>query len=181
MKIALSAGHFPEEPGADYLGFIEHNEAVLWVERLSVLFGNLGDVVPTGHLEDKVAYIKNIRPSIALEVHFNSATDAAGNHIGKGCETLFCPGSVASMHVAEAVQGRLSRVMGKNRGVREGYYHEDPQQPVLYFLRELDKADIPAIIIEPEFVHHYSRIQSKRNEACGAIFSAITDVLRGDF
>ena len=178
MKIMVSAGHYPTRPGACYKGFCEHDEAVLWADRVTMLLGNIGQRVPEGILKNKIDFIKHRNPSLAIEIHFNAAKDEHGVNVGHGCEVLYCPGSSSGKFIATHVQERLVSVMGnRDRGVKEGWYRMRKELGPDFFLV---KTPCPAIVIEPEFIHFQERIQTKRNEACGAIATAIIEVLRGD-
>jgi len=116
--IFISAGHYPASPGATCDRFIEHDEAALWanimVHKLGIDDGNL---VPTGTLKSKVDYINNrIMPKdIAIEIHFNSAM-SKGKHVGRGCETLYYPGSESGKHIATLCQDALAITFPPSRG-----------------------------------------------------------------
>jgi len=165
----LSAGHFPLAPGAAWKGFVEHAEAVLWVQEIARWLPS-AVLVPTGRLEQKVAFInaRADRHSVAVEIHFN----AGPNHRGQGCETLYAPGSKRGMLIAQEVQNELARHFAPNRGVKPGWLQADPSKGVLYFLRATRPA---AIILEPEFIYHADLIRAKRAECC----QSLAKVLRG--
>ena len=170
--IFVSAGHHAQKPGASYNGFSEFDEAVVWSERMADKLGEFGILVPHGVLKDKVEFINSRSPSnsIALEVHFNSAKDSNGNHIGRGCETLYYPGSKKGEQLAKLVNDAIAEVFEPNRGIKEGWYRANKKNGPVFFLA---KTDCPAIIIEPDFIHRKELIQAGREEACTKIVDAL--------
>ena len=177
MTLFISAGHYPAKPGAGYEGFYEHDEAVLWRDRIfEALFNSSPDdiasPVPVGVLKEKVAYINNRSQdnSLALEVHFNAARDADNKPIGRGCETLYMPGSASGKRLAELVNGALAEHFKPDRGVKEGWYRMDPKHGPDFFLR---RTRCPSVIIEPDFIHRKQRIVEHRDECCKAIAEAL--------
>ena len=178
--IFISAGHYPQRPGACYHEFCEHSEAVRWAfETHAILKKSVGDrvvIVPTGTLRAKTAFI-NVYPfegaSICAEIHFNSAMKD-GRHIGEGCETLFMPESQKGAYMANAVQEALVEKGGyRDRGIKEGWYRMNRLNGANYFL---SKTLYPAVIIEPEFIQHVERIQSTRGAGCEAIAESLLNV-----
>lgn len=165
----ISAGHFPRAPGAAWKGFVEHTEAVLWVQELARRLPS-AVVVPSGTLESKVAFInaRSQKESLAVEVHFN----AGPNHSGKGSETLYAPGSRRGALVAEEMQDALAEHFTPSRGIKPGWFQQNPSQPALYFLRATKPT---AIIIEPEFIYHADLIREKRSACC----DSLAKVMRG--
>lgn len=184
--ILLSAGHYPESPGAcwparasgDTPVLCEHEEAMRWVNTIQYHIRNqmAVDIVPTGPLEKKVEIINEIargnRPVLLVaEIHFNSC----GGCGAKGSETLYCQGSVKGKRAAQTVQYRLGGIMLPDRGVKEGWYRMDKpgvvdypgdvegDEKIDYFLRETDPI---ALIIEPEFIHNRNMIHAYRDLAC---------------
>lgn len=185
--IFLSPGHHPSKPGAVFNGFAEHDEAVRWVECLYAHLASGSAVkVPALPLTQKVPFINSrLTPaSIAVEVHFNAAKiwkDENGNdkvdegemvNVGRGCETLFFPGSVEGEELAIAVQTSMAGVLPPNRGVKEGWYRMDPKFGPDYFL---EKTKCPSIIIEPEFIHRKELIQTNMERCCAVISDALED------
>lgn len=172
-KVFLAAGHYPAQPGAGHEGFFEHDEAVRWVARLLALDDEATGfivAVPTGDLKSKVRFVnQRTQPGdIAVEIHFNAATDAAGQRIGDGCVTLYNPGSELGRALAEDVQKALCAAMqNRDRGVVEGWYRGNRERGGYYFL---ERTDCPAVILEPEFIHHKDVITGRREAACQALY-----------
>jgi N-acetylmuramoyl-L-alanine amidase len=161
--IFISAGHHPSAPGATYERFVEHDEAVIWAEIMVDGLGDNGALVPTGVLKSKVDYINSriMDGDVAIEIHFNSAMKD-GEHVGRGSETLYYPGSEDGEELAETVQSALREVFPPDRGIKEGWYHMDPERGADFFLA---KTKCPALIIEPDFVHRSDLIIERRHEA----------------
>lgn len=168
--ILVSAGHRPEARGACYQTFCEWNEAMLWASRIVQILNHEALLVPTGHLRQKVEFINARRPAVAIEIHFNSAVDRGGNHIGEGCETLYMPGSARGRALAEHVHAAYAPLFPPDRGIKEGWYRMDPANGPDYFLRA---TSCPALILEPDFIHRQSDIQGNRVAACEAIAHAL--------
>ncbi len=172
----ISAGHYPIAPGAKWERFIEHDEAVLWADALHTAV-NDSIMVPTGPLRDKVSFINHrILPGdIAIEIHFNAARDRHGDPIGRGCESLYYPGSDRGELLAWSCQNALAPLFPPSRGAREGWYRMDPNRGPDFFL---SRTKCTAVIIEPEFVHRYELIQRFRNAAVDALAVALIDFMR---
>ena len=170
--IFVSAGHHAIKPGASFDGFCEFDEAELWADLIVKNLGDLALRVPSGVLRDKIEYINNRDPvkSIAIEVHFNAAVDAEGKNIGRGCETLYYPGSKDGKVLAEYCNDALSLVFEPNRGIKQGWYRMNPKNGPDFFLA---KTNCPAAIIEPEFIHHKQTIQENRKAACDYLSEAL--------
>jgi hypothetical protein len=168
--IFISAGHHPAAPGATFDRFVEHDEAVLWCEDLA---NGLTESmqVPVGVLKDKVNFINSrvMDGDVALEIHFNSAK-LNGEHVGRGSETLYYPGSEAGKALAESIQSAIAAIFEPDRGVKEGWYHMDPTRGADFFLA---KTKCPAVIIEPEFVHRHDLIRSGRDAAIEALIEVL--------
>lgn len=184
--ILVSIGHNPYKKGARYGDFFEFDEASRWVPLIVNALGSKGMAVPAGKLPDKVDFINAHQPELAIECHFNSfqqwkdlnhdgkMTEDEMFHTGKGCETLYYPGSAKGKKLAMIVQESLSQIFFPDRGVREGYYRENPNNPPDYFLA---KTHCPAVIIEPDFIHRKDIIQQNRDAACQAIAGALLTAL----
>ena len=174
--IFISAGHYPSAPGAKWERFVEHDEAVFWA---AMLVGRIGIkrsmLVPTGVLKTKVDFINEriMNGDIAVEIHFNAARDKNNNPVGKGCETLYYPGSEKGLAIAEAIQQVLSTIFPPNRGAKEGWYRMDPSRGADFFLA---KTKCPSIIVEPEFVHRSEIIQEKREDAVAAMSTILMEL-----
>lgn len=176
--ILISAGHHPSAPGAKLGDFVEHDEAMLWVVEIARYLGTRGLVVPPGTLAKKVEFINRHDPSATVEIHFNDAwKDKNGDgmvqddeHVGKGCETLYMPGSERGRSLAEALHGPLAALFPPDRGVKEGWYRMDPKRGPDFFL---SRTACPAVIVEPDFVENAERLRKFRPVACAAIASAL--------
>ena len=177
--IYVSAGHHSEKRGACYEGFCEHEEAKVWVSLIANMLGFNAMVVPVGVLKDKVNFIneRSVKNDIAIEIHFNSAIDGEGNHVGKGSETLYYPSSERGHRIAEVVQQELSLIFSPDRGVKEGYYQMNPNRGVDFFLA---RTVCTSLIIEPDFIHRRSIIERDREDGCNAIAEALKLVYRMD-
>lgn len=165
--ILVSAGHHPYAKGATYENFNEHDEAKIWVSLITNHLGHRGMSVPVGVLRDKVSFINGIEDAeCAIEIHFNSAVNSDGEHIGNGSETLYYPNSVKGKELAEKIQDKLSIIYEPNRGVKEGWYKMNPSLGADFFLK---RTKCTSLIIEPEFVHHHEKIIEARNAGCKII------------
>ncbi len=172
--ICLSAGHHPTKPGACFGAFCEHDEAVRWVDIVCQIIGDDAIRVPPGVLKDKVEFINARLPLLAVEIHFNAAVDADGNSVGQGCETLYYPNSEIGKDYAGIIQRHLAPVFPPDRGIKEGWYRMDPKRGPDYFLR---KTRCPAIIVEPEFIHHRDTISQHRLAGCQALAEALREII----
>ena len=174
IRVAVSAGHYPDSVGACHEGFCEYPETEIWQGLLACALAAKGievyKVDPTG-LGKKVSSLNAQNCALAIEIHFN----ACGGCGASGAETLYYPGSVKGKHAAELVQVRLCAAMGnRDRGVKEGWYQMNPAKGPDYFLRT---TNCTALIVEPEFVDHPDKIKSKRAPACNAMAEGIVDAL----
>lgn len=166
--IALSAGHTLKAPGATHEGFSEYPETLIWRDLLAFLLERRGYTVhriEPARSRDKVAEVNALRADLFLETHFNGGPAQAA-----GSETLYCPGSVKGESAARAIQKRLAPLFPPDRGVKEGWYRQKVGGKRVYVL---DKTNCPAVIVEPEFVHHRDAIQSNADRACEAIAAGI--------
>ena len=190
VVIVLSAGHYPESPGAcfpdDNVNWCEHAEASNWVNRIAVTLRDQKavHVVPHATLRSKVEWIndlcKRVPVKLAVEIHFNS--DVGKHQIGS--ETLYCPGSPRGKTMANIVQDAMARVFPPNRGAKEGWYRQDKtghggcvgdvdgDEKVDYFLRA---TNCPALIVEPEFIYNRTIIESGRDDACRVLADALLE------
>lgn len=160
--IALSPGHYAESQGVEYGGVTEYAIACSWVDmitsKLSVSF-----MVAKGTLKEKCKDINARGCSLAIEIHFNRAVDADGTPIGKGCETLYCPGSEKGKMLAESVHGILSKFYFPDRGIKEGWYRQDKTRGPVFFLSQ---TKCPSVIIEAEFIHRMDEIRQSEAAFC---------------
>jgi len=183
--VLISAGHYPGKPGAVFGDLVEHTEAMLWRDGIiRALVGHVSVApVPVGVLREKVAFINLVAPKLAVEIHFNDAwvdRNADGEiqddeHVGRGSESLYMPGSADGKLAATILQDRLSVIFPPNRGAKEGWYRMDPKYGPDFFLA---RTICPAVIIEPEFVGNAEAIRNNRSAGCSAIASGIIDTIR---
>ena len=182
--ICISGGHNATKTGANSQGFSEYPETFLWAECIVEELRKLdlpAHLVSTGGLRHKVDEINDTQPTMAVEIHFN----ADPSHKGRGCETLYHPGSRKGLYMAKEIQRQMSPFFTPNRGVKEGWYKMDRpvavdyrgdvdgDETVDYFLR---KTRCPAVIIEPEFIHSRGVIEAGLDVGCQVIAEAIKDV-----
>lgn len=174
-KVFLAAGHHPTARGASFEDFNEHDEATLWCADIAARDESVM-LVPTGTLKEKARWINERARlgDLAVELHFNSAVNAAGEHVGAGSVTLYYPGSDSGRRLAEAMQAQLSGVFPPDRGVVEGWYRGDKTRGVYYFLEHVR---VPAVILEPEFVHRKDLIRARMKQGCDAIIDALKSEL----
>jgi len=169
MTIFISAGHYNESRGAHFEDFYEYPETVYWATQIVRELQNKNlkaEFAPVGSLSEKIHHINHANPDVAVEIHFNADTKQAG----KGSETLYCPGSSEGKKFAELVQDELAELFEPSRGVKEGWYQLNPEKGPDRFLKY---TACPAIIVEPEFVHHKRKIIDNRKEGCKAIARGI--------
>lgn len=171
-KVYIAAGHYPLAPGAGVDGFYEHDEANRWLDEMFKLDpdGRVLIRIPTGQLKAKTDFV-NTRCSaendVAVELHFNAFKDpVTGERKGSGCVTLYMPGSEAGAHLANACQDVLKIHFPPDRGIVEGWYRGNEEKGPYFFLAH---TKCPAVILEPEFIHHRELIQSKRVEVAQAL------------
>lgn len=169
--IFISAGHYPQKPGAGYDGFFEHDEAVKWAEHIAIHIQD-SCIVPFGILATKIAFINNRKEEhdLAIEIHFNSAVNSKGEHIGRGCETLYYPNSVKGKILATTVNAAMAEIMLPDRGIKEGWYKMNKENGPDFFLA---RTHCPAIIIEPDFIHRKELIQDSIRQCCELIAAAL--------
>lgn len=169
--IIVTAGHYGSAKGASNdEGFTEYPETREWAEHLTQCLGDKAIYVPSTTLGIKVRRINKIcaeqKVTLAIEIHFNSAKDATGNHVGQGSETLYCPASAEGLRMATKVQAVLGKQFKPDRGVKQGYYRRRATSGPLYFLKY---THCPAIIIEPEFIQFKDKIIKGRCRCCHAL------------
>lgn len=160
MKVAISVGHNPRKPGASFKNKTEYSETILMaafaIQHLQ-RDGHHAFLIGTGSLKKKVDEINSLGVDCAVEIHLNKA-----GGVGHGCETLYCPGSIAGESLANDIHAILIEATGnRDRGVKPGWHRMD--QPGVedypgdidgdekkdYFL---EKTNCPAVIIEPYFI-----------------------------
>lgn len=110
-----------------------------------------------------------------MEIHFNSNVNA------RGCETLYCPGSVNGFKAAEIIQKSLEPLFPPGRGVKEAWYKMDRPGHIDYTgdVEGDEKLDAfvklvrpPAVIVEPDFISQRLRIELNRDTACEVLAEA---------
>lgn len=186
--IFISAGHHPAKPGACYDGFCEYDVATRWADKVVQLLGSyLAIRVPDGTLRDKVKFINDRSPRLAVEIHFNSAhawvdkdkdgvvSDDELRHVGRGCETLYYPGSLPGLAAAKVVQAHLAAVFSPDRGVKEGWYRMNPKFGPDFYLAQ---TTCPALIVEPEFIHRRQIILDNEDAGCEALAAGLDSAFR---
>lgn len=173
--ILISAGHHPKAKGAECNGVFEHDEALAWVAELTSLLGGLSLAVPPGPLAAKTAFINANRPTLAVEVHFNSLDAKRTLPAERGCLTLYAPGSTHGRVLAQACHDAYKHLFPPDLGVREGYYRLDPALGADWFLV---RTTCPAVILEPEFIDRYAEIRTKRRAACEALAKVLDTAYR---
>ncbi len=177
--IFISAGHHPAAPGATFDRFIEHDEATIWAKLMADELNESATLVPTGTLQSKVNFInaRIMNGDITIEIHFNAARDKDNNPVGRGCETLYYPGSESGKHIATLCQDALELCFPPNRGVKEGWYRMDRKLGPDFFLA---RTKCPAVIIEPEFVHHGEKIMEHRELAIDLMIDNLKEYVDGN-
>lgn len=183
--IVLSAGHYPEKPGAcwpaDSHSWCEHDLAAHWVGQITALVRQqvAVQIAPSGWLGDKVRFINSLKDcKLAVELHFNSSPSAKA----RGSETLYVPGSWRGRRAAEIVQGFISQVFPPDRGAKEGWYRQDLPGHVDY-TGDVDGDEhkdyflantIPvSLIIEPEFIFNRMTLEKLEQSGCRALAEGI--------
>lgn len=166
-KVILFAGHYPENPGAAWDGLSEHEEAVRWCDLLREHMDEAELLIgPTGRLREKTRFVNLRWPVLAVDLHFNAWRDEQGKPRGEGSMTLYCPGSVKGELAAKFVQDELAQVFEPDLGVREGYYQLNSEKGPDWFLV---RTKCPALIVEPEYVHHGDKLRDLRAEGVDAL------------
>lgn len=190
--LIISAGHNPSARGAHWQNSYEYDHTSIWVNRIANNLINRGVKVvqiPTGRLTDKVRNVNKTavsEPSIAVELHFNSA----GKTYVEGNETLFYPGSKKGKRIAkefnESFMQSARPFVKKDRGVKEGWYKmdrpgivdfygdKDGDEMPDYFLR---KTACPALILEPCFMCQLPDIGDDWERVADSIADALYAIL----
>ena len=180
MKIALSAGHHPANPGAVYNSLKEHNVAARWCAVIGRLLGDAGAEVhhvATGPLKNKVDEVKFQGGmagafDLAVEIHFNACGDCGAD----GAETLYMPGSEKGRRAAEIIQREMAMAGARDRGVKEGWHKMEVGGTPNYFLA---KTPCPAVIVEPAFLDgEFPMDQAEEEALCAAVAAGIVEACR---
>ncbi len=196
LTIALSAGHYPEKPGACATDPVarrvvatEHELALAWRETLVECLKAASSaplemrLIRPGILSAKIREVNELPTcALAIEIHFNAAADRHGTPTGEGSETLYCPGSIKGEELAESVQREMAQVFSPSRGVKPGWYRMDVPNKV-DFPGDVEGDEVvdaflvrtlcPSIIVEPEFIHRHALIREKQLHGCQAIARGI--------
>jgi N-acetylmuramoyl-L-alanine amidase len=185
--IFISAGHHEKSQGAKYKDVTEYILTTKWADLIALLLGDKGIRVPNGTLKQKMKFINgmNFDNAIAVEIHFNSAKlwkdlnkngiidDNEMINVGRGSETLYCPGSKEGERIARIVQSAVGSLFKPDRGIKPGYYQMNPKKGPDFFL---EQTNCPALIIEPEFIDNLDVINQNMNAACHLIASTLLDL-----
>lgn len=197
-RVVLTAGHDPKEHGAVFLDtdgsplFVEHFEARAWVQRIALEFKALGgeplilgeNRLDLEALARTIEWVNRLSPraEAAVEIHFNDCKDANGKHVGRGCETLYAPGSKVGKPLAEALVNAIAPMFAPNRGAHDGWLRGDRPGVIDYpgdhdgderLAAYLIQTNCPAVIVEPDFVVNHANIRAHRAAACKAIAAAL--------
>ena len=185
--ILVAAGHHAGAKGATFNGISEYDYTPIWRDDLIQHLGHRASAVPSGLLRDKVDFINAAKPALVIEIHFNSAINMRGQHVGKGCETLYKPNDHRSRHAAMCLQDAMATVFQPSRGAFEGWLRRDYPGRVDYdgdvegdehldYL--LANANCPAVVIEPEFIHNWTIITKKQGLAILEISNALVGLMK---
>lgn len=193
--LILSAGHNPDKRGASWEGQSEYDHTSKWVDYIAERIRVLGypvTKIATGGLTKKVHEVNTWVTStsmsnIAVELHFNSA----GKTYIEGNETLYYPGSVNGMALAESFNSafveRAMPYIERDRGVKEGWYRmdrpgvidfygdEDGDEMPDYFLR---KTRCPALILEPLFMCQVVKIGGNWTNVAESVALSLIDIIQ---
>lgn len=184
-RVAISVGHTGvNESGAEHpeMGVNEHKSAVRVRDVLKALLAEYRDVealyAPDDDGADLYGRIQWINGQhheepidVAVEIHFNAYTDRNVD----GCECLYYPTDATAQAWAEKMQVELvSELAARNRGAKA--FDEEKRNG---FVRELAKADVPAVIVEPLFITNDDRARELINgdavqKIAYALFRALT-------
>lgn len=194
MTVFVSAGHNPLQVGAVFNDtasgnvYTEYSHTLKYANSLvSALTAIKVPVVlvPSGSLTNKISFINKAAKAgdIAIEIHFNSSPTQKG----KGCETLYCPGSSKGEALAKKIQNAIVKAIPSvvDRGVKEGWYKMDIPNKVDY-PGDKNGDEVPdaflantkplAVIVEPFFMNEVSSIQTNMELVARAIASALKPV-----
>ena len=141
-------------------GVSEHDEAAIWTSLIANSIGADAMVVPDGTIKQKTTFINSwSHPGdIAVEVHFSE----------KNTLSIYTPGNARSQHVAQRLQIALSQHLMPNNEPTEGWYRDDANNGVEWFL---DNTNCTAVIIAPEITGS----QEVRSSACNAVANTLKD------
>ena len=172
-RVFISAGHFPQRPGACWRGFCEYDEADKWVKEIGLaMHEEFATQVPPGAIKSKVEYIRAraVPGDVVVEIHFGYSV---GEHpSGRGCIAMHTPYDEESRELARVCLRAVSRYFAPSLGVTEGWYRGRPDFGPHFLLGSLE---IPAVLLEPQFIHHREEIQRKRAACCEAIAAELLE------
>jgi len=161
--ILLSAGHRPGKPGEEYIGFNEHDEAVLWVNEIHSYIEDYCVIIPPNTTNNKLKTVyqlidKNyVGVNLWFEIHFNGVkTKKIGPQI------QYNPKHKNTKELANKILKPLELYFGQGEIV-PGYYRNDKLKGLDFLL---DKTPIPTLLIFPDYFHNIEQIQKIRNGAC---------------
>lgn len=161
MTILISAGHYPEKPGACFEGFCVFDEANRWVDEIIKNLSN--DCVlkiPPSTLKHKISFISARSPALVIEIQFND--ESIGDGAGACC--LYQPYNNLSIKYADELQQTIEPIFGKYlNGTLPGWYRMDEKFGLDFLLA---KSKYPTVIIKPEFIHRKKLITDFRESAC---------------
>lgn len=144
-KVAVIIGHSPARPGFSIGKHSEYSEmapvAGLLVRAL-MYDGIHAYMIGSGGKRQKIDAINRANVDLAIELHLN-----AGG--GEGIETLYCPGSTKGKKLAKIIHKSIKDINPRDRGIKAGWYRQDPERGPVYFL---SYTNCPAIITETYFL-----------------------------
>lgn len=172
--LVLSIAHGPNEKQAQSGLFNEYTLSLMWTVQLVEALKYTGLAVrwvnessPTA----TVAEVNEIKPTLALEIHFNSFHDASV----RGSETLYFPGSVRGKPLADSVQAALGPLMTPDRGAKPGWYQGREAEHIHF----LQATNCTALIIEPGFIDQREELIKNIPAAVGALALVLERELTG--
>lgn len=148
MKIALSAGHTPNRPGAK-MGIISEyslTSAVIGdlIHRLQKA-GHEAWIIGASTNTKQIQEINGLNCDCGLELHFNSFSTQEMH----GTEVLHAD-SKNGRKLAQCIQSKLvEKLKTKDRGVKLGYYQQDTRKPIISILTD---TNCPFVVPEPLFL-----------------------------
>lgn len=185
--IHISAGHHKHAPGACYDGYCEYEFTTQWADRIHYYLGEAGVRVPNGTLKNKTQFVNQHNPSLAVEIHFNSAKvwrdlnrdgkidDGEMVNVGEGSETLYFPASPKGKRAAEMMQEHIGTLFPPDRGAKPGWYMADPKRGANFFLQN---TRCVSLILEPEFIDNTQVIIDNMDVACNVIAATLIKIER---
>lgn len=162
-KIAISAGHTPDRPGARQGNISEYSLTTAIAGRICQILSEKGHeawLIGASSNTSQIEQINKLGATCGLELHFNSFTTDEMH----GTEVLHA-GSKRGIQLAQHVQNRLLDLLGtKDRGIKKGYYQGDYTKPMVEML---SKTNCPFVIPEPLFLSNpadFAKVNSEMRE-----------------